>query len=81
MDLIVNVSGGKAPYTFIWMGYEDKYGPTTDVENWDGIQIGSSRTSSSLTVNPKVCSCTHYICRVEDSAGKFEIVDFTFTIR
>ena len=81
VDLIVNVSGGKAPYTFIWMGYEDKYGPTTDVENWDGIQIGRGKTNSSLTVNPKVCSCTHYICRVEDSAGNFEIVDFTFTIR
>lgn len=81
VDLIVNVSGGKAPYTFIWMGYPDKYGPTTDVENWDGIQIGRGKTNSSLTVNPKVCSCTHYICRVEDSAGNFEIVDFTFTIR
>lgn len=81
VDLIVKVSGGKAPYTFIWMGYDDKYGPTTYVENWDGVQIGSGRTSSSLTVNPKVCGCTHYICRVEDSAGNFEIVDFTFTIR
>lgn len=81
VDLIVNVSGGKAPYTFIWMGYPDKYGPTTDVENWDGIQIGRGKTGSSLTVDPKVCSCTHYICRVEDSAGNFEIVDFTFTIR
>lgn len=81
VDLVINVSGGKAPYTFIWMGYEDKYGPTTDVENWDGIQIGRGKTNSSLTVNPKVCSCTHYICRVEDSAGNFEIVDFTFTIR
>ncbi len=81
VDLVINVSGGKAPYTFIWMGYPDKYGPTTDVENWDGIQIGRGKTNSSLTVNPKVCSCTHYICRVEDSAGNFEIVDFTFTIR
>ena len=81
VDLVINVSGGKAPYTFIWMGYPDKYGPTTDVENWDGIQIGRGKTGSSLTVNPKVCSCTHYICRVEDSAGNFEIVDFTFTIR
>ena len=81
VDLVVNVSGGKAPYTFIWMGYPDKYGPTTDVENWDGIQIGRGKTNSSLTVNPKVCSCTHYICRVEDSAGNFEIVDITYTIR
>ena len=77
VNVYIFAEGGTAPYTFTWQGWDSKYGPTSYITNWSGITIANGKTNSSLTVNTTKCSCTRYICRVEDANGAFQIVDLT----
>ncbi len=78
VNLMVFAEDGTAPYKFTWSGYDSKYGPTTYVKNWSGITIADGTDSSSLTVNTTKCSCTRYLCTVEDASGASFTVEFNF---
>ena len=80
--LKVNASGGKAPYKFTWMGYnEEDYsqGFTTGVIYWKGITVSADGTT--LTVDTSKCDAKQFKCEVTDANGNRKLVEFSFTVR
>ncbi|MBP3634175.1 MAG: S-layer homology domain-containing protein [Oscillospiraceae bacterium] len=79
--LKINVSGGKKPYEFQWMGYnEDDYsqGFTTGVIYWKGITVSSD--GSTMTVDTSECEARAFKCWVSDAAGNKQLVEFEFSV-
>ena len=77
--LKVNVTGGKAPYTYDWIGYNaDDYsqGFTSAIKYWDGISI----SGNTLTVDTSKCEAKDFKCTVTDANGSSVRVDFTFSV-
>jgi hypothetical protein len=82
VTLKVNVSGGKAPYTMTWMGYNaDDYsqGFTTSVIYWNGVALSADGTT--LTVDTSKCEATSFKCEVKDANGNRQVVSFSFQVR
>ena len=79
--LKINVSGGKKPYEFQWMGYnEDDYsqGFTAGVIYWKGITVSSD--GSTMTVDTSECEARAFKCWVSDAAGNKQLVEFEFSV-